>query len=100
MFLLKIRVKTEKNERYLLQFKTGGTVSKLCTYFWVFVWKELFGFNQLFFSVFSERHPLSEERRVAVIDRPLFALKEETLLKHLFKISSILSIKKDNLVLS
>lgn len=37
--MLKIRVKTEKNERYLLQFKTGGTVSKLCSYFVVFVWK-------------------------------------------------------------
>lgn len=60
IFLLKIREKTGKTEKYLLQLKKGGTVIKLGTYFGLAMEKVV-----LFSPLFSEGHPLSEETMVA-----------------------------------
>ena len=69
----------------------------------VLVWKGLFCFYCLFSSLFSGRHPLSAETMVAAArwwkGCPV-ALKEETMPKHLFKTSSIVSLRKDHLTWS
>lgn len=64
---MKITEKTEKTEKYLLQFKKAGTVIKLCTYFSLVMEMFVLFLPFVFFSVFRKALIVRRETAVAAL---------------------------------